>query len=99
MQSLAFGQLAGQPMNSFITLIFFDGLIGLIGGSVARFVLPLLSFRRVYVQPINSPLGTKFNGLGYRYDEDGRIEIESTLAGFIGLVICLVAFFAFGLLI
>jgi hypothetical protein len=86
-------------MNSIITLIFFDGLIGLIGGSVARILLPLLSFRKVCVQPLNSPLGTRFNTLGYRYDDDGRIEIESTLAGFIGFVICLVAFFAFGLLI
>jgi hypothetical protein len=86
-------------MNSFIATIFFDGLIGLIGGSVARLALPLLSFRRIYVQPINAPLGTRFNALGYRHDEDGRIEIESTIAGFIGLVICLVAFFAFGLLI
>jgi hypothetical protein len=85
-------------MNSIISLIFFDGLIGLIGGSVARILLPLLSFRKVCVQPLSSPLGTRFNALGYRYD-DGRIEIESTLAGFIGLVICLVAFFAFGLLI
>lgn len=86
-------------MNSFVAAIFFDGLIGLIGGSVARFALPLLSFRRVYVQPLNSPLGTRFNRLGYRYDDDGRIEIESTPAGFIGLVIGLVAFFALGFLI
>jgi hypothetical protein len=74
-------------------------VVNLIGYTVARFVLPLLSFRRIYVQPINAALGTRFNALGYRYDEDGRIEIETSSAGFVGFIICLFAFFIFYLLI
>ena len=74
-------------------------LVDLVGYTVARFVLPLLSFRRIYVQPINTPLGTRFNALGYRHDEDGRIEIETSFAGFVGVIICLFAFFTFYFLI
>ncbi len=33
-----------------------------------------------------------FNVFGYRYDSDGRIEIESTMAGFVGFVIFLFLF-------
>jgi hypothetical protein len=74
-------------------------VVELVGYTVARFVLPLLSFRKVYVQPLSSPLGTGFNVLGYRHDEDGRIEIETSFAGFIGFIICLFAFFTFYILI
>jgi hypothetical protein len=76
----------------------FDVLIETVGYTVARLILPLLSSRRVYVQPLHSPL-KKFNTLGYHRDDGGRIEIESTIAGFVGFVICLVVFFAVGLLI
>lgn len=76
----------------------FDILIDMVGYTVARLVLPLCSFHKIHVQPLNSP-ETRFNALGYRYDDSGRIEIASTIAGFIGFVICLIALFAFGLMI
>ena len=74
-------------------------VIQLVGYTVARFVVPLLSFRKVYVQPLKSPLGTGFNVLGYRYDEDERVEIEASTAGFVGVIICLFAFFTLYFLI
>ena len=79
-------------------MIIFDILIDIIGRTVARFALPIFSFGRIYVEPLNAPL-RNFNALGYRRDESGRIEISSTIAGFIGFVVCLIVFFASGLLI
>lgn len=73
-------------------------LIDIAGYAVARFALPLLSFGKIYVEPLTSPSG-KFNALGYRHDETGRIEIESSAAGFIGCVISLVVAFVFALLV
>jgi hypothetical protein len=77
-------------------MIIFDILVDMVGYTVARSVLPLCSFHRIHVQPLNSP-ETRFNALGYRYDDSGRIEIESTIAGFIGFVICLIALLASGI--
>jgi hypothetical protein len=72
----------------------FDELIFVLGYAAARLVLPLLSLNKIYVQPLNSS-ETRFNVLGYRYDDDsGRIEISSTIAGGTGFAFCLVAFFA-----
>jgi hypothetical protein len=79
-------------------MIVFDILIDAVGYTVARLTLPLLSLKKIYVQPLSSSEG-KFNALGYRYDDNGRLEIEETIAGFIGFFICLIAFFACGLLI
>jgi hypothetical protein len=76
----------------------FDDLIFIVGYTAARLVLPLLSLNKIYVQPLNSS-ETRFNVLGYRHDDRGRIEIGSTIAGGIGFVLCLVAFFAFILVI
>jgi hypothetical protein len=85
-------------MNNFVSVYIFDFLIGLVGYSVARVSLPFLSLGRIYVEPFLSP-HPGFNWLGYRRDENGRIEIEQTVAGFIGFIISLVAFFAIGRLI
>jgi hypothetical protein len=85
-------------MNWLIGSAFFDFLTGLIGYPVARLALPLLTFRKVRAQPLTSMEGG-FNVFGYRYDSDGRIEIESTMAGFVGLVIFLILFFSLGILI
>jgi hypothetical protein len=73
----------------------FDFLIDVLGYTVARLVLPFASFGRLYVEPLSSPL-KRFNSLGYRRDEGGRIEIEETVAGFIGFITFLVAFFIGG---
>jgi hypothetical protein len=76
----------------------FDGLIFVVGYTVARLVLPLLSFGKIYVEHLNTPR-KRFNALGYRYDESGRIEISETIAGFIGFILFLTAFFVVCLLI
>jgi hypothetical protein len=68
-------------------------LVDVVGYTMARLALPLLSFGKVYVHPLAGPPG-KFNVLGCRRDQTGRIEIESMAAGFIGLVICLTVAFA-----
>ena len=73
-------------------------LIEIVGYTVARFALPLFSSGKIYVQPLTVSSG-QFNWLGYRRDEHGRIEIESTAAGVVGLVICLIVAFGLVLLI
>lgn len=84
-------------MLMWIVECIFDFLMGNVGYATARLVLPLLSFRRVYAEPLTSP-PKRFNALGYRRDEDGRIEIEEMVAGFMGLVILAIAFSIGGLL-
>ena len=85
-------------MDQLIASFFFDFLIDMIGYSVARLALPCLSFGWVYAQPLSS-LENNFNIFGYRHDGKGRIEINTTVAGFLGFVIAVAMFFSFGLLI
>ena len=61
-------------------------LVLVLGHGIARLLLPLLSFRKIQVQPLGGP-SVRFNLAGYRRVGNGRIEIEATLAGFIGLMI------------
>ncbi|WP_065754276.1 hypothetical protein [Bradyrhizobium paxllaeri] len=68
-----------------------DFLIEVIGYTMARLTLPLLSFGRIHVEPLGGPW-KEFNVFGYRYDDDGRIEIEARSAGLVGIVVCFVAF-------
>jgi hypothetical protein len=75
----------------------FDELIFTVGYAVARLILPLLSSNKIYVRPLSSS-EKRFNVLGYRHDDSGRIEISETIAGGIGFVICVISVFAFGLL-
>lgn len=75
-----------------------DVLFFIVGYTVARLILPLLSFGKIYVEPLTTP-PRRFNVLGYRCDDSGRIEISGTFAGFIGFILCLTAFFVVGLLI
>jgi hypothetical protein len=89
---ILFVVLVGYPIG------IFDVLIEAIGYTVARSVIPFLSFRRVYVQSLNSTQKT-FNALGYRRDGVGRIEIEQSVAGFLGIIIFVAVFAAVGLLI
>lgn len=69
-------------------------LVEMVGYTVARLALPLLSFGRVYVAPLASP-AEKFNLIGYRRDERGRIEIDTNAAGSVGVIMCLIG--AFGI--
>ena len=59
----------------------FDILAEMVGYPVARLVLPLVSFGRIYVEPVFSPR-QKFSMFGYRRDENGRIELEAQGASF-----------------
>ena len=76
-------------MNWLIELFFYL-LIELAGHTVARLVLPLISSGRIRVQPFTAP-ETGFSGLGYRRDGNGKIELASTTAGLLGLIILLIA--------
>lgn len=78
--------------------VLFDVFFGVIGGTVARLVLPLVSFGGIYVESLIAP-PAKFNAFGYRRDERGRIEIESTVAGFIGVLIVTIVAVVFGCLL
>lgn len=85
-------------MNDFVIGFVFDLLVFSIGYPAARIALPLLSFGKVYAQPLSSP-DTGFNILGYRHDGNGRIEIDSNVAGSFGFVIFLIAIISFGSLV
>ena len=78
--------------------VLFDTFFGVIGGTVARIVLPLVSFGNIYVESLIVP-PAKFNAFGYRRDERGRIEVESTVAGFIGVLIVTLVAVVFGCLL
>ncbi|WP_441237509.1 hypothetical protein [Bradyrhizobium sp. 930_D9_N1_4] len=76
-------------MEYLLYWLFFE----FIGRSIARIVMPALSFGQVYVHPLNaSP--ERFNWLGYRRDEDGRVMIARDVAGFIGVIVMIVIFLA-----
>ena len=73
-------------------------LVEMVGYTVARFALRIISSGNIYVAPL-IPRSGKFNAIGSRRDEHGRIEIESTTAGVIGVMMCLVVAFVAALLI
>ncbi|QOG18594.1 hypothetical protein [Bradyrhizobium sp. SEMIA] len=76
-------------MEYLLYWLFFE----LIGCSIARVVIPALSFGQVYVHPMNaSP--ERFNWLGYRRDEGGRAMVARDVAGFIEFIIMIVVFLA-----
>ena len=64
-----------------------DLLWGGAGYVVARVILPLVSFGKVQAAPLDSR-GSGFSWRGYRRNESGHLEIESTVATGIGLVVC-----------
>jgi hypothetical protein len=72
-------------------MLILDFLIDMIGYATARFALPLLSFQKIYAQPVRSDR-KRFNALGYRFDENKRIEVEATMAGWIGVFIWIIIF-------
>lgn len=58
-----------------------------IGYGVARLILPLVSFGKVQVRPLESR-DERSSWLGFRRNDSGHLEIEPTPACGIGLVIC-----------
>lgn len=76
-------------MEYLLYWLFFEFL----GCSIARIVLPALSFGRVYVHSPNASQ-ERFNWLGYRRDGIGRLVVARDVAGFIEFMIMVVAFLA-----
>jgi hypothetical protein len=73
-------------------------LVDLIGYTVARAALPLLSFGRIYVEPFSaSPPPLRWPGC--RRDPAGRIELRQGAAGWIGVAICILIFLAVSLML
>ncbi|TWB96871.1 hypothetical protein FBZ93_107117 [Bradyrhizobium macuxiense] len=68
-----------------LLLSTFESIWWLFGYVMARLILPIISFGKVRVGSVLA--SQKFNWLGYRYCEDGRLEIEATLATLIGLLV------------
>jgi hypothetical protein len=80
-----------------LILALFELLVLGIGYGIARVMLPVLSLDKIRVEPLCGP-AVSFNLFGTRRD-GGRIEIASTTAGFLGLLIGLFACFAIMVLI
>ena len=60
-----------------------------IGYGTARLIVPIVSFGKVEVGPLESR-GDEFGWFCYRRNESGQLEIDPTLAVGIGLVACCV---------
>ena len=63
-------------------------LVELIGYTMARAALPLLSFGQIHVEPFKASTPS-MRRPWYRRDADGRIELRQEAAGWIGFAICL----------
>jgi hypothetical protein len=70
----------------FLELMCLVGRLALRAGGV---VMSIASLGGVHVAPFHVPL-REFNRFGCRRSGDGQIEVESTVAGGIGLLICAV---------
>ncbi len=87
-------------MDNFVSScigFLYEAFVECIGCTVARLVFPLLSLGRVYVKPFNSP-PQRFNWLGYRRDESGRIELDDSVAGVMGLFVVFIVLLAITLI-
>lgn len=71
----------GRPPRMIILDLIWFGLCY----SLGRAIVPLVSFGKLQVEPLNSV--EKFNWFGYRRTCDGRLEIDANLACAIGLLI------------
>ena len=76
-------------MEYLLYWLFFE----FIGCSIARVVIPALSFGRVYVHS-PSVARERFNWLGFRRDGAGRLIVARDVAGFIGFMSMVVVFLA-----
>lgn len=65
-----------------------------IGYGTARLMLPLVSFGKLRAEPLYD-WEHEFNWLSCRRRGDGKIEVESTVAGAIGLLIDFIFLAAF----
>lgn len=74
-----------RAMSMTVLLSTFESIWWLLGYAIALLVLPIVSFGKVRVGSFLD--SHKFNWLGYRYREDGRLEIEGTFATLIGLLV------------
>jgi hypothetical protein len=72
--------------------IFMDFLLEVVGYPIGRLVLPLISLGRARAEPLTGPMG-KFNWFGYRRNEKGQIEIETSFIAVIGLAAVLILLF------
>lgn len=70
-----------------------DIIIEIIGYNTARLLLPAISFGKWRVQGIclrddreSLPIKNSFNWAGIRSMDNGNIEVESTIAGWIGAI-------------
>ncbi|MBR0814898.1 hypothetical protein JQ544_25440 [Bradyrhizobium diazoefficiens] len=68
-------------------------LVELIGYTVARSVLPFLSFGQIHVEPFSASTPS-LRRPWYRLDADGRIELRQDAAGWIGFAMCLLMLLA-----
>lgn len=66
-------------------------LVELIGYSLARIALPVLSFGRIHVEPFSASTSS-LRRPWYRRDADGRLELRQDAAGWIGFAMCLLVF-------
>lgn len=81
----------------FIFEVIFLELMSRVGRFVLRvagLVMQIASFGGVRAAPIDVPLH-EFNWFYYRRSGDGQIEVESTVAGEIGLIICFICLAVF----
>lgn len=73
-------------VQSFVEVLFYF-IVDVIGYTVARIILPVVSFGRIRVAPYTCDVG-EFGWLGGRRDGFGRLELGASVASAIGLVIC-----------
>ncbi|QRY68756.1 hypothetical protein JVX98_10935 [Ensifer sp. PDNC004] len=65
-----------------------DIIVGVLGYTTARLVLPIITLGKVRVQPISSS-ERGFNWLGFKRARDGSLMCHMDLAGMIGVCLWL----------
>ncbi|MGY3488885.1 hypothetical protein ACVW1C_006768 [Bradyrhizobium sp. USDA 4011] len=73
-------------VQSFVEVLFYF-IVDVIGYTVARLIVPVVSFGRIRVAAYNCDEG-EFGWPGGRRDGFGRLELGAGVASGIGLVIC-----------
>ena len=77
-------------------MLIIDIIFEIIGDNTSRLLLPVISFGKWHVQSIfpredraKLPKIDRFNWAGMRSTNNGKIEIQATMAGWIGTIIWL----------